>query len=99
MPTHSLSKTASVTKNTEVRNSIKNGGKRRANSNTTTAEKKVNLDKFLSAVQQRSNFTPAAASQANGRLAAPKVITNLYKPNDEKKPQQSSYNSSNLTLN
>lgn len=56
--TFTIGKTNS-NKNTDVRNSIKNGGKRRANSNTTTADKKVNLDKFLCAVQQRSKFTPA----------------------------------------
>lgn len=44
---------------TDVRTSIKNGSKRRANSNHTT-DKKVNLDKFLSVVQQRSNFTPTS---------------------------------------
>ena len=43
----------------DVRTSIKNGSKRRANSNHTT-DKKVNLDKFLSVVQQRSNFTPTS---------------------------------------
>lgn len=55
--TQSISKTSTV-KNTDVRNSIKNGGKRRANSNTMS-DKKVNLDKFLSAVQQRSNYANA----------------------------------------
>ena len=35
--------------NSDVRTSIKNGSKRRANSNHT-ADKKVNLDKFLSVV-------------------------------------------------
>lgn len=46
--------------------SIKAGSKRRANSNHTT-DKKVNLDKFLSVVQQRSNFTPS--NGVNGRMA------------------------------
>ena len=62
---------------------IKNGSKRRANSNHTT-DKKVNLDKFLSVVQQRSNFTPS--NGVNGRMA-PQGITHLYKTNDQEKKQ------------
>lgn len=73
--------------------SIKNGSKRRANSNHTT-DKKVNLDKFLSVVQQRSNFTPS--NGINGRMA-PQGITHLYKPGDKDKNLQ--YSSPNITLN
>ena len=65
--------------------SIKNGSKRRANSNHTV-DKKVNLDKFLSVVQQRSNKTPSNAVYAlqngtNGRMA-PQGINHLYKSNE-----------------
>jgi hypothetical protein len=83
---------SSTIKNTEVRASIKNASKRRANSNNA-ADKKVNLDKFLSAVQQRSNFTPS--SHVNGIIAM-QGITHLYKPNTDDKM---SYNSTNLTMN
>ena len=52
-------------KTSEVRQSLKMG-KRRANSNHV--EKKMNLDKFLSVVQnsQRANYTPS--SQLNNKL-------------------------------
>ena len=84
--------------------SIKNGSKRRANSNHTV-DKKVNLDKFLSVVQQRSNKTPSNAVYAlqngtNGRMA-PQGINHLYKSNDQGKKIQfnSNAHSNNLALN
>jgi len=46
---HANQKGLSMKSNTEVRSSVKNSSKRRANSNHTT-DKKVNLDKFLSVV-------------------------------------------------
>ena len=77
--------------NTEVvRSSAKHGSKRRASSNHTT-DKKLNLDKFLSVVQQRSNFTPS--NQINGRMA-PQGIAHLYKSNEDKK---SAYNTTNIS--
>ena len=85
---------------TDVRSSIKNGSKRRANSNHT-ADKKVNLDKFLSVVQQRSNYTPS--SQVNGGRMAPQGVAHLYKASQEKKstPAAVSHynNNTNLTMN
>ena len=81
-PLHGTSKTlgaASAQHNNVGSDSVKTnnksvGSKRRANSNNTT-DKKVNLDKFLSNVQQRSNQTPV--SQYNGQR-----IAHLYKPSN-----------------
>ena len=78
---HANQKNLALKSNTEVRSSVKTSSKRRANSNHTT-EKKVNLDKFLSVVKQRSNCTPS--NQLNGRMA-PQGIAYLYKTNEEKK--------------
>ena len=53
----------------------------------------MNLDKFLSVVQQRSNYTPS--SQVNGRVA-PHGLANQYRHGEEKKVYQQN---NNLTMN